>query len=194
VGGDQKAAGAASLKPPSGRGKAAGRPTWKDFRVLQISDSPPPFRRPRNQSECKHAATCAKFSNPASCQSGWRPRSHHAPITDSVASGRSAELGGGSGVASLRGRRQNFENGASGGDRPLSKFSTFCLGAVEAGGNPAAVAKVVLPLRGRVAGRRPGGRRRERNFENFQMGRGTMVLEVFKVVVPDMDETKFRNF
>ena len=121
------------------------------FANFRLPSSLPAAPEPVGMQTRSHLVLSFRILPPANRGGG------RAPITDSVASGRSAELGGGSGVASLLGRRQNFENGASGGDRPLSKFSTFRLGAVEAGGNLAPVAKVVLPLRCRVAGRRPQG-------------------------------------
>ena len=149
--GDREAAGATILKPPSGRGRQPDLPLGKTF-ALQFQTPPLLPRRPRNKTEiAEMQPSCAKFSNPDSGQSGGGD----APIADSVPSGWSAELRGGSGVAAPIGRRQTFEIVPQVVTAPFFKFSTFRLGAV--GAATLLPSRRLLPLRCRVAGRRPQG-------------------------------------
>ena len=133
-------------------GKAAGLPTWKDFRVSQFQTPPLLPRRPRNKTEIAITQpSCAKFSNPDSGHSGGGD----APIADSAPSGWSAELRGGSGVAAPLGRRQTFEIVPQVVTAPFFKFSTCRFGAV--GAATLLPSRRLLPLRCRVAGRRSPG-------------------------------------
>ena len=138
----------AALRP----GKAAGLPTWKDFRVSKFQTPPSSPGGPgtkRKSQKCSHLVLSFQISTPANRGGG------DAAIADSAPSGWSAELRGGSGVAAPIGRRQTFEIVAPAGDRTLFKFSTFRLGAV--GAANLLPSRRLLPLRCRMAGRRPQG-------------------------------------
>ena len=80
-----------------------------------------------------------------------------------------------------KGRRPNFENVAPGGDRTIFKFSTFRLGA--AGAANWLFSQRCCPCDAVSPVADPRGRRRGRNFENVEKGRGRgpTVFKVFRV-------------
>ena len=126
----------AALRP----GKAAGLPTWKDFRVSKFQTPPSSPGGPgtkRKSQKCSHLVLSFQISTPANRGGG------EAAIADSVPPGWSAELRGGSWVAAPKGRRQTFEILPQVVTAPHS-FQVFHLSlGVRGGGDPAPFAKVV---------------------------------------------------
>ena len=125
----------AALRP----GKAAGLPTWKDSRVSKFQTPPSSPGGPgtkRKSQKCSHLVLSFQISTPANRGGG------EAAIADSVPSGWSAELRGGSGFAAPIGRRQTFEIVAPGCDRTPFQVFNVSLGG-RGGGDPAPFAKVV---------------------------------------------------
>ena len=150
--GDREAAGATILKPPSGRGRQPDLPLGRTFALHNFRLPPSSPGGPgtkRKSQKCSHLVLSFRIPTPANRGGG------DAPIADSVPSGWSAELRGGSGVAAPIGLRRNFEIVPQVVTAPFFKFSTFRLGAV--GAATLLPSRRLLPLRCRLAGRRSPG-------------------------------------